>query len=275
MKSAAFEYIRPKTLVEAAAALATTRSAKILAGGQSLGPMLNLRLARPAVLIDISRIDELQNIEDTTAGWRIGAAVTHSRLEDAGARLSGGFLSVVAGDIAYRSIRNRGTIGGSLAHADPAADWPLVLATLDARVIIRGTDGQSRSAPVDGFMQAAFVTGLKPDEIITGVDISRRSATAQYGYFKFCRKAGDFPEVSAAVLSDPDAGVVRVFIGALSTAPRSLPGIAALLAKQDARSLTENVLIDEISVAAPQLDAVDRRMRAAALWRALEQVLSR
>ena len=238
--------------------------------------MLNLRLVRPALLIDISRIDELGRIDETAAVWRIGAGVTHAQLEDAGARLHGAeLLSVVAGGIAYRSIRNRGTIGGSLAHADPAGDWPLALAALGARVTVRGPDGRSRSIPADGFMQAAFVTELQPDEIIESVEVPKRSAAVRYGYFKFCRKAGDFPEVSAAVLLDPEAGQARVFIGALAIAPQPLSDIAAILAKQGAKAITEDVLADGISAAAPNLDVVDRRMRVAALWRAIEQVLPR
>ena len=129
MKAASFDYLRPRDLGEAAAALAgADGDAKLLAGGQSLGPMLNLRLARPSLVIDISRLDALRGIEETRNAWRIGAAVTHSALEDAAGRMPGGeMLCEVAAGIAYRSVRNRGTIGGSLAHADPAADWPLVM----------------------------------------------------------------------------------------------------------------------------------------------------
>src|SRR6266496_4277688 len=126
MKAARFDYVRPGDVGEALAALAKAEGAKILAGGQSLGPMLNLRLARPALLVDFSRLEALQQMEDAGRTWRIGAGVTHARLEDARGRLSGSeMLCEVAAAIAYRSVRNRGTIGGSLAHADPAADWPL------------------------------------------------------------------------------------------------------------------------------------------------------
>jgi carbon-monoxide dehydrogenase medium subunit len=271
MKPAAFDYIRPKTLGEAAAALAANNFAKLLAGGQSLGPMLNLRLIRPGLLIDISQIEEIQQVEETATTWRIGAGVTHAQLEDA--KLPGAeLLSTVAGDIAYRSIRNRGTIGGSLAHADPAGDWPLALAALDARVTVRGSDGRLRSIPADRFIQAAFMTELQPGEIIVAVEVAKRLADARYGYFKFSRKAGDFPEVSAAVLLDTKAVHARVFIGALATAPQPLPGIATLLAEQDTKAYTEEVLGDAISAATPSLDAVNRRMRIAALWRALQQV---
>jgi carbon-monoxide dehydrogenase medium subunit len=104
------------------------------------------------------------------------------------------------------------------------------------------------------------------------VEVAKRLADARYGYFKFSRKAGDFPEVSAAVLLDTKAVHARVFIGALATAPQPLPGIATLLAEQDTKAYTEEVLGDAISAATPSLDAVNRRMRIAALWRALQQV---
>src|SRR5207244_2483442 len=132
MKAAQFEYIRPPDLGKALQLLSERREeAKVLAGGQSLGPMLNLRLARPQMLIDIARLDALRRIEDLGARWRIGAAVTHAHLEDAA--LSGAeMLTHVACGIAHRAVRNRGTIGGSVAHADPAADWPVALAALGA-----------------------------------------------------------------------------------------------------------------------------------------------
>ena len=271
MKAAAFDYVRPKTLGEAAAALSANKFAKLLAGGQSLGPMLNLRLIRPALLVDISRIEELQQIEETATAWRIGAGVTHTQLEDRMLR-GAEFLSVVAGDMAYRSIRNRGTIGGSLAHADPAGDWPLALSALDARVMVRGSDGQLRSIAADRFVKAAFLTDLQPDEIIVGVEVAKRSADVRCGYFKFCRKAGDFPEVSAAVLWDPKAMFARVFVGALATAPQPISGIAALLAKNDTMACSDGALADTISAAVPNLDPVDLQMRTGALRRALLQV---
>src|SRR5262249_34920491 len=144
MKAARFDYLRPADLQQAVAALDSGTKAeggaKLLAGGQSLGPMLNLRLARPALVGDVARLESLARIEDVGHAWRIGACVTHSRIEDG--RLAGGeMLRAVAAGIAYRAVRNRGTIGGSIAHADPAADWPLALAALAATVNIRSAGG--------------------------------------------------------------------------------------------------------------------------------------
>ena len=138
MKPAPFDYARPSTLSDAIALLRSEGSVKLLAGGQSLGPMLNLRLVQPDLLVDIAAVPELLRIETEGDGLLIGACVTHADIEDG--RVpdpTGGALPAVAGAIAYRAVRNRGTIGGSLAHADPAADWPLALAALgaDGRVL--------------------------------------------------------------------------------------------------------------------------------------------
>ena len=269
MKAAAFDYARPRDLGEALRLLAEgSGAAKLLAGGQSLGPMLNLRLARPGLLVDVSRLAELREIRDVGSGWRIGGAVTHADIEDA--TLPGGeMLSLVAAGIAYRSVRNRGTIGGSLAHADPAADWPLALAALDAVVAIRGPKG-NRTLQVDRLMRSAFTTELTEDEIITAVTVPKLSAAARFGYFKFCRKTGEFPEASAVALLDPDRRVARIFVGALSGAPQPLPALAKCVAEEGASACNREAAAE--AVAAVPLDAVDRRMHAAALLRALKQI---
>jgi len=269
MKAAAFDYARPRDLGEALRLLAEgSGAAKLLAGGQSLGPMLNLRLARPGLLVDVSRLAELREIKDAGSAWRIGGAVTHAEIEDA--TLPGGeALSLVAAGIAYRSVRNRGTIGGSLAHADPAADWPLALAALDAAVAARGATGE-RTVPADRLMRSAFTTELAEDEIITAVTVPKLSAAARFGYFKFCRKTGEFPEASAAALLDPERRVARIFIGALSGAPQPLPALAKRVAEQGAAACTREAAAE--AIATLPLDAVDRRMHAAALLRALRQV---
>ena len=198
MKAARFDYLRPGDVAEAVAALAKAAgSAKLLAGGQSLGPMLNLRLARPHLLVDVSRLQALQQVEDIGRAWRIGAGVTHARLEDARGKLPGAaMLCKVAASIAYRSIRNLGTIGGSLAHADPAADWPLALAALGASVNIRAAG--PRAVSVERFIEGAFTTALEDDEIIESIDVPKLSRAGRYGFYKFCRKTGDFADASAA-----------------------------------------------------------------------------
>lgn len=274
MKAAKFDYARPRDLAEATKLLAQGNgAAKALAGGQSLGPMLNLRLARPGLLVDISRLEELKAVSDGGDHWRIGAGVTHSRLEDAAGRMPGAeMICLVAAGIAYRSVRNRGTIGGSLAHADPAADWPLALAALGATVEIVGPKGKRRVA-AQALMSGAFTTALDDAELIAGVTVPKLSAKARWGYYKFCIKPGEFPEASAAVVFDSARNAARVFIGALDGPPVALSGIAVAVAASGA--LPGAAEIDAaVARAAPSLDAVDRRLHAAVLSRALQQAVA-
>ncbi len=275
MKAAAFDYARPRDVGEAITLLSQAKGgAKLLAGGQSLGPMLNLRLARPGLLVDISRLEELRQIEDARDAWRIGAAVTHSVIEDANGSLAGGAMLVeVAGGIAYRAVRNRGTIGGSLAHADPAADWPLALAALGADVVLRGPRGE-RSVPAAQLITAAFTTEIKEDEIVTAVAVPKLSDGARFGYFKFCRKTGEFPDAGAAVVIDPDRDVANVYLGALSGPPQPLPELARRIAEGDLTGPSRDAATEAVA-AVNGLDPIERRMHTGTLLRALERAFAR
>jgi aerobic carbon-monoxide dehydrogenase medium subunit len=275
MKAAAFDYVRPRDVDEAITLLAQGKgNAKALAGGQSLGPMLNLRLARPGLLVDISRLEELRAIEDAGDRWRIGAAVTHSAIEDANGALGGGAMLVeVAAGIAYRAVRNRGTIGGSLAHADPAGDWPLALAALGADVVLRGPAGE-RILPAGRLIIAAFTTEIRDDEIMTAVLVPKLSSGARFGYFKFCRKTGEFPEASAAAVIDPERDAVRVYLGALSGPPQPLPELARRIAEGGPAIPTRDAAM-EATASVSGLDPVERRMHAGVLLRALERAFAR
>ena len=213
MKPARFDYLRPADLAAATAALSDA-AAKPISGGQSLGPMLNLRLARPALLVDVAKLPELRRVEERADGILYGAAITHAEFEDGAVPdPTPGFLSRIADGIAYRAVRNRGTVGGSLAHADPAADWPTTLAALGAIVHLAGLGGR-REMAVEDFILGAFETALMPGEIIAGVLIPRTSADARFGYRKSCRKVGEFAEAMCAVLSDRERSVHRLVIGA-------------------------------------------------------------
>jgi carbon-monoxide dehydrogenase medium subunit len=248
--------------------------AKLLAGGQSLGPMLNLRLARPALLVDVSRLESLARVDDIGSAFHIGAGVTHSRIEDMRGRLAGGeMLCEVAAGIAYRAIRNRGTIGGSIAHADPAADWPLALAALGAVINIRAVGGV-RSIPVEQFVLGAFSTALQDTEIIESIDVPKLSRAARYGYYKFCRKTGEFAEASAAAVFDPEKGSARVYLAAVRPVPVSLAAIAARVAREGKSVASEEAVARAIAEAASDLDPVERRMAAAVTTRALQQVFA-
>ncbi|MBS7545876.1 FAD binding domain-containing protein [Ancylobacter oerskovii] len=214
MKAARFDYRRPATVAEAVAALVEDGAAKPVAGGQSLGPMLNLRLARPSTLVDVAKIPGLRRVEERADGVLYGAAITHAEFEDGVVPdPTPGFLARIAHGIAYRAVRNRGTVGGSLVHADPAADWPTTLTALGARVALAGPSG-TRELALEDFLLGAFSTALEDGEIVTGVFVPRCSAGARFGYRKSCRKVGEFAEAMCAVLADDVRGVHRLVIGA-------------------------------------------------------------
>ena len=275
MKAARFDYLRPGDLHQALAALAKAEGgAKLLAGGQSLGPMLNLRLARPSLVVDVSRLESLARIEDIGRAWRIGACVTHSRIEDMRGQLTGGeMLREVAAGIAYRAIRNRGTIGGSIAHADPASDWPLALAALGATVNIRSAGG-ARATPLEKFVLGAFTTALREDEIIESVEVPKLSRAGRYGYYKFCRKTGEFAEASAAAVFDPETRAARIYFGAVCPAPVALSALARRIAQEGRSAVSEEATSAAIAEVANNLHPVERRMVTAAVTRALQQVFA-
>jgi len=219
MKPVAFDYARPTTVNEAVALLAANPDAKLLAGGQTLGPMLNLRLAQPALLVDITRIAELAAVREDAEAITIGATVTHATIEDGRiADPTGGFLARVAGGIAYRAVRSRGTIGGSLAHADPAADWLSCLTALGAEVLVRGAQG-ARSVAIAGFMRGAMETELAHDELVVGIRVPKFSSRARFGYHKICRKTGEFAEAIGVTVHDPNRDVFRLVASTTAGAP--------------------------------------------------------
>jgi carbon-monoxide dehydrogenase medium subunit len=221
MKPANFRYLRPRALAEALAMLdAEGPAAKVIAGGQSLGPMLNLRVVQPAALIDISALTELGRAGLEGDELVLGACVTHADIEvgRAGAEF-GELLAKIAAGIAYRAVRNRGTIGGSLCHADPAADWVATLPALRAVVVTRGPKGERR-LPIEAFVVGALSNALAAGELLVEVRIPRPPRGALFGYAKSCRKVGEFSKASAAISVDPADMTGRVTLGALDGAPR-------------------------------------------------------
>jgi aerobic carbon-monoxide dehydrogenase medium subunit len=220
MKPVAFDYERPRELVSAITLLRDAGGAgKVMAGAQSLGPMLNLRLAQPQLIVDVRGVPELQEVQESADAVFLGSCVTHAAIEDG--RVpdpSRGLMREVAANIAYRAVRNRGTIGGSLCHADPAADWPNVLPVLAAVAVIRSSTGP-REVPIEHFMTGAFSTVLSEDEILAGIRIPKLSPRARWGHYKFCRKPGEFAEAMGAVVVDPERNVCRAVIGAIHGAP--------------------------------------------------------
>ena len=220
MKPTNFEFARAASLGEAAAVLRQANGgAKAVAGGQSLGPMLNLRLVQPSILVDITAIPELTRIEEDADGITVGACITTSDIEDGRVRMQElPILATVAGGVAYRAVRNRGTIGGSICHADPAGDWVPALSAFGAECIV--TDGRHvRRVPVEEFVTGAFEVVLEPGELLQAIRIPRPSRAARCGYYKVCRKAGEFALASGAVLVDSERDRFRAVIGATAGRP--------------------------------------------------------
>jgi carbon-monoxide dehydrogenase medium subunit len=273
MKAAAFEYFAPTRLSDAIAALASGgEDARPIAGGQSLGPMLNLRLATPSLLIDLTRIPELRRVEDRGDATFIGATVTHAAIEDQRLAIADrGVLATVARGIAYRSVRNRGTVGGSLAHADPAADWLTSLTALGARVAIIRRGG-SRQVELSDFVRGAYATTLQPGEIVEGVLVPKLSNAAHWGYYKICRKPGEYAEAMVAVLADPERRICRIVMGATASAPVALDALAQRLASKGGSAMDKATIVQAVNEALPQLDAISVRVHAAAVGRAIKQV---
>lgn len=265
MKPARFDYARPASLGEAVALLGTgERVVKCLAGGQSLGPMLNLRLVQPDLLVDITRIPELTRVEEDGDGLLLGACTTHAAIEDGRVPdVTGGVLPAVAQGIAYRAVRSRGTIGGSLAHADPAADWLTCLTTLGAEIVIHGSSGRRKLAVAE-FMRGGFETALEADEILEAVRIPRLGAGARWGYYKVNRKTGEFAHAIGAVLHDPERGVCRAVAGATESRPIVIEDAGPLIEAPDRAALFE--LLREGGLGA---DAYSLQIHAVALERAI------
>jgi carbon-monoxide dehydrogenase medium subunit len=275
MKPAPFGYERPRDLNAALSMLAAANgSAKIIAGGQSLGPMLNLRLVQPELLVDISGLAELKRAELSGGELVLGALVTHADIEDGRtADVTRGAMRAVAANIAYRAVRNRGTIGGSLSHADPAADWISALAALDARVTLRGLAG-TRTMAVEAFVVGALESALRAGEIVEAVHVPPRPVSAHWGYAKSCRKTGEFAHAIGAVLVDPAGASARVVIGAIDTAPIVLTDAAELFGGRiaaDYKQRFDTRVADARLAKAGISDAAERHIHVSVLKRAVHE----
>jgi carbon-monoxide dehydrogenase medium subunit len=208
---AEFDYVRPGTLDEVLSALRDGgEDAKLLAGGHSLLPLMKLRLAAPTLLVDLAGVSGLSGIERANGGWRIGAMTTHTAM----ARESSlGLASEVASTIADPQVRNRGTIGGSLAHGDPASDQPAILLACDGSVVVRGGSGDREIAASELF-QDYLTTAVADDEVLTEVRLPTMDGYG-FGYEKFNRRKEDWAMVAVAALvkKAPDGTCEDVRIG--------------------------------------------------------------
>jgi aerobic carbon-monoxide dehydrogenase medium subunit len=216
MKPVAFDVVRPRSVTEVIDLLSRSNGeARIVAGAQSLGPMLNLRLVRPQMLLDITGIPEMSAVEEDEEGVTVGACVTTGSIEDGKLPRNGlAMMPVIAAGIAYRAVRNRGTIGGSVCHADPAADWPSALCGFGAACIIEGTNGR-RTIPISEFIVGAFENTLAASEFLVAIRIPRLSKKGRWGYQKLCRKAGEFAMAIGVIKIDPALDIFRMTFGAM------------------------------------------------------------
>jgi aerobic carbon-monoxide dehydrogenase medium subunit len=223
MKLPAFEYACPATLHEAVALLAAgDGDAKVLAGGQSLVPMMAFRVASPALLVDLRKLAELRRIEITADGVRLGAMTRWRDIED-DPRLETAqpLLKAAVAEVAHYQIRNRGTVGGSIAHADPAAEMPGIAVTCDAEIAVVGRAGPRVIKAADFFI-APLVTALASDEIIVEIRLPAWPAQRRWAFKEFARRRGDFAMAGTALFYDTDAdGKARnAHIGAIGIGDR-------------------------------------------------------
>jgi carbon-monoxide dehydrogenase medium subunit len=273
MKAASFEYACPTSLTEAVQLLAGNENAKLIAGGQSLMPLMAFRLATPSLLVDLRRL-ELTQIRVGTEGVRLGARVRWCDIE-LSEELGAAQPLLVAGiaHVAHYQIRNRGTVGGSLAHADAAAEMPGLAVTLDAQIEVVGLSG-TRVIPANVFFLGTLQTVLEPDEIITEVVLPAWPASRRWGFEEFSRRRGDFALAGIALFYDSDVQgrATNAHIGVIGAA--SLPRrIKAAEAALDGNVVDERTIAQVARLAAAEVDPPDDLHASAEYRRALVEVL--
>ena len=243
MKPARFSYVASETLEGVLAALHQYGDeAKVLAGGQSLVPMMNFRLARPSVIVDIGRLSADEALDEISAKdgtLRIGARVRHQQLEHL--RLEGVLpssnplgilLRSVARWVGHLPIRMRGTFGGSVAHADPAAEWCILAQTLDAEMVLHSASRPQRIVAARDFFETVFTTSLEPEDLLTEVRLPLLGEDWRVGFCEFARRAGDFAVVAALTalrLEDGRIAEARLGAGGVAGTPVRLPSAEAVL----------------------------------------------
>jgi carbon-monoxide dehydrogenase medium subunit len=255
---AAFSYLRPHNLAEALALLAEhADSAKLLAGGHSLLPMMKMRLAQPATLIDIGRVEELRGIREEAGHLIVGALTTHDELATSAlVRARAPLLAETAARVGDVQVRNVGTLGGSLAHADPAADYPAAILTVEAEIHLRSARGE-RVIPARDFFVDLLTTAARPDEILTHVRVPYRAAGQGWCYMKLPHPASGYAMVGLAAVVTLASGTcteARLAItGAGPKAVRLTAVEVALLGK----ALDEGAIAVAAERAADGIDATD------------------
>ena len=232
MFSAEFEYRKATSIADAVRLLSENPDAKLLAGGHSLIPLMRFRLARPEVVVDIGGVDGLRGISVSGDTVNIGALTTHAEIaSSAEVQRSNGLLAEAAGGIGDPAVRNRGTIGGNLAHADPASDWATVLTALGATVSIQGPTG-SRTVSVGDLIEDAFATALADNELITTVSVPVLASNQRAEYAKMAHPASFYAVVGGAVVVTMDGDrctAASVAVGGLTPRPVKAPSVEQAL----------------------------------------------
>jgi aerobic carbon-monoxide dehydrogenase medium subunit len=275
MKPCAFEYVKPDSIASTIDVLAKTDDARLMAGGQSLIPMMNLRMAAPALIVDVGRLSELRGFEEGADSAAFGACITHAEIEDQNVPdPSRGLMPRVASTLSYRAVRIRGTIGGSLALADPAAEWPAVLTALDGRVTLAGQIGR-RSLQISEFICGICQTTLRDRELLERVTVPKLSGRARWGYKKFSRKLGAFANSIAVAVHDPERSYTRVVVGAANGPPYVLEQTSKALATDHLNQASLKLRISEDLHALTRersLDRIQATIHAATIERAVSEV---
>jgi aerobic carbon-monoxide dehydrogenase medium subunit len=253
MKPASFKYFRPASVSEALVLLSENQDdCKILAGGQSLVPAMNFRLLRPSILIDINELKELSCIQTTGQSVSIGALTRHATFHRGViAGPLGRLLTKVVRHIAHFPIRQRGTFGGSLAHADPAAEWCLVATTLGAQIVVKSSRGE-RTIQSHEFFKGTFTTDLVADEILAEIRLPMMADDWRTGFNEFSRRAGDFALGMALAALRIESGVIRearLGIGAVSDRAIRLEKLERLLVGKPASWQTFDAVAQEARAA--------------------------
>ncbi len=281
MIPAKFEYERAGSVDEALELLGR-EDAKLLAGGHSLLPLMKLRLARPALLVDIGRLEELSYVRDAGEQLAIGALTRHHDLaNDPLVQEHCPILSHAAGLIGDPQVRHRGTIGGSVAHGDPASDLPTVLLALDAELAVRGPGGE-RTVPAAGFFRGLFETALGAQDILTEIRVPKLGTWKGWSYVKFNRRAQDWATVGVAAVLRRDNGTIEeasVALTNMGLTPLRAKAVEAALSGSSADSVAEAAQKADEGSSPPSdtnASADYRRELARVLTRrALEEALSR
>lgn len=279
MKAPRIQYRAPTTVGDAIDLLHEHQEdGKIIAGGQSLVPMLNMRLARPEVLIDITRISRLREFSVEPGHHRYGAAIIHSMFEDGVPDGTRGLLGRTAAGIGYRAIRNRGTLGGSLSHADASAEWPVVMAALDSVLVCESIRGP-RELSARSFVLGPFTNALEDDELLTEVRVPALAEGVQWGLQKTARKPGEFAESIAVSLVRLSEGVVHAadaWLGAAGDTPRHVDALTETLQGRLLSDVTQEEVAAAVSRSLPTWRSEEERYRVhlhgVSVWRSLQNL---